>query len=167
MEKIEILYGVIAILSFLLLWFGKMLFAQKSIVDSFKAQSGGVKDLQDMLLTQIKPENINNIVDRRVEVIEIEYKRKIDEIQSSRKEAATKTVNILKDEIKTKAKFATIIAFFKFQHPETYKKYSMMLDDKEIEEINYGYNELILRVPPELIKLGKKLEEWSQERKQK
>ena len=42
-----------------------------------------------------------------------------------------------------------------------------MLDDKEIEEINYGYNELILRVPPELIKLGKKLEEWSQERKQK
>ena len=37
METIEILYGVIAILSFLLLWFGKMLLAQKSVVDSLKA----------------------------------------------------------------------------------------------------------------------------------
>jgi hypothetical protein len=83
MGTIEILYGVIAILSFLLFWFGKMLYAQKSVVDSFKAQSDSVKNSQDMWLNQIKPETFQNAVDYAVRSKEQEYQEEIKKLKET------------------------------------------------------------------------------------
>ncbi len=79
METVAIVYGVLILFQrFFLLWFGTMIKAQKSVVDTFKSQSGGVKELQDMLLTQIKPETISNVVRLKVEEERQKTKQDID-----------------------------------------------------------------------------------------
>lgn len=90
METVAIVYAVVlAIQSVFLVWFGTMVFTQKSIIKSFKAQSGGVRDLQELQLNLIKPETINNIVQLKVEEEQQNMKREANILDEEHTELLT------------------------------------------------------------------------------
>ena len=90
METVAIVYAVVlAIQSVFLVWFGTMVFTQKSIIKSFKAQSGGVRDLQELQLNLIKPETINNIVQLKVEEEQQNMKREANIVDEEHTELLT------------------------------------------------------------------------------
>ena len=57
--------------------------AQTSVVDSFKAQSSGVKDFQEMLLRQYTPETFENIVNANRREVELEFKDEIKKLKET------------------------------------------------------------------------------------
>ncbi len=124
MDIVEIVYGVLILIQgFFLLWFGTMIKAQKSVVDSFKAQSDGLKNTQEMWLNQIKPETFQNAVNFQVREDKLKLESKINELT-------------IKDEL-TKEKVRVIVNELIRFKPSFYKLTVMAAGFKILNEVAF------------------------------
>jgi len=162
MGTIEILYGVIAIQSFLLLWFGKMLYAQKSNVDTSKATSEGVKNFQDMLLTQYKPETFENFAKAKEREFELKYQDIIGALRDSNKAMAKELQNLFDKHNRSYYRFISMCAFFKLFDAVNFETLIQVLqfEKPELDEIEMIRKKIIegsKRLENEVIKAGGKI----------
>jgi hypothetical protein len=121
--------------------------AQKTIVDNFKAQSDYLKNVQNTVTELFKPDTIESIVKAEQRKSETEYQEKIDKIKRSGSEALQNVIDILKENVKSRTKYAVVIASFKLIYPETYENLSKLLDEEEIKDINGNSNAMKLMMP--------------------
>ena len=124
METVAIIYGIVlAIQSVFLFWFGTMIKTQSSVVDSFKAQSDGLKNTQEMWLNQIKPETFQNAVNFQVREDKLKLESKINELT-------------IKDEL-TKEKIRVIVNELIRFKPSFYKLTVMAAGFKILNEVAF------------------------------
>lgn len=144
------IYGILILLqSFFLFWFGKMIYVQKSIVDSFKSQSEYIKNLQETIFDLIKPENIKNIVNLEKAKIEDEYnkalakhKKRLDTSEMTVKayqiawaemnRVAGRSLDLTEKTLKKSNMFLTVSSFWYLINPQEFNKLTSLLGlDKE------------------------------------
>ena len=152
MKIVVIIYGaVLVIQNIFLFWFGKLVYTQKSVVDSFKAQSGGVKDLQDMLLRQYKPETFENFANAKDREFEMKYQGIIGALKDSNKVMAKELMDTVSKYRHSYYSLVGMCALFKLFHSDSFgltvellkiEKYEL----DEIEKLREKMKEKSIRV---------------------
>ena len=152
MKIVVMIYGaVLVIQSIFLFWFGKLVYTQKSVVDSFKAQSGGVKDLQDMLLRQYKPETFENFAKAKEREFEMKYQVIIGALMDSNKVMAKELMASVRKDRNTYYTLVGMCAFFKLFHSDGYNLAGILMkleksEQDEIETLRGKIHEKSVRV---------------------
>ena len=133
METVEIVYGALIIIqAFFLLWFGTLIKAQKTVVDSFKAKSDSLKSTHEMWLNQIKDETFQNAVNYAVRGKELKYQDEIKNLKQSDKQAQ----ELLTELLLYKFAFHRLVgmsAIFRILYPDKFKHYSELVKFEELE----------------------------------
>jgi hypothetical protein len=146
METVEIVYGILIIVQgFFLVWFGTLIKAQKSVIDSFKTQSGGVKDLQDMLLRQYKPETFENFAKAKEREFEIKYRDITETLYESNTVLAVELMDSVHKYRDSYYSFISMAAFFKLLDRVNYVTIIQILQFKqsELDEIETMHKKII------------------------
>lgn len=145
--------GVFALLmvvyAMFLYWFGKMVYAQKENIDSFKAQYNHTKNLQELVANLVEPKFIENVVNIKVAEMDKKYqhilkgfenteknKVKVKEGYQDAAETAQKIFKKMEKYGNLSQKSAFMLAGISILSPEPYeclKKY-FEKDDLEIIE---------------------------------
>ena len=160
MEWVDGVFTLLMVVyAMLLFWFGKMVYAQKENIGSFKAQYNHVKNLQELVANLVEPKFIENVVNIKVAEMDKKYQHilkgsentekstvKVKEGYQDTVETAQQIFTKMEKYGKLSQKSAFMLAGISILSPEPYECLKKYFEKDDLEIIEKCRTDLIEQI---------------------